>query len=226
MYGKRLKEALKMLGMSLKDFSVAMNIPYSTAQNISAGSQKISPELAVEAEELLKISAVYLLLGKGPVLMDGYNTMMQVYGGSKIADSDRIQIPFYSDIFASAGNGYSNPDYSPLELITLPKSLIPSLVNHQDIEAIRVFGDSMSPTIKENDIAFVYRPKAFIESIDNGKIYIVQKGEDDELYIKRLFKTKNNQVIVRSDNSLYPEEVYERTELKLIAKFLLNITEV
>lgn len=223
MYGLRLKTGLNKIGMQQKELAVLLNVNPKTINAIASELQKMTPELALEIEKATGISAVYLLIGKGDILVDASDSLATTFGYSVQADKERIRIPFFSEIKASAGYGYTNDEHCPMELITIPRAILPTMLGISKLEAIRVFGDSMYPNIKENDIAFVTRN---ISDIESGRIYIIKKDDMQDLYIKRLFKTKAEQVIVKSDNPLYPEEIYKIDEIEIVAKLIMNITEV
>jgi phage repressor protein C with HTH and peptisase S24 domain len=91
------------------------------------------------------------------------------------------EIDYYEDILVSAGMGRINRECKP-ERIRIPKRLV-GFVNAKNVHAVRVLGDSMSPTIEEGDVVFVDTSDT---NIISGKIYIVVIG--DEAYVKRLFK--------------------------------------
>jgi phage repressor protein C with HTH and peptisase S24 domain len=123
-------------------------------------------------------------------------------------DEEVDYIPYFEDILLSAGAGATNGDYSPTELITVPKNIFTC----KNIEAVKIIGDSMMPTISENAIVFIARDET---QIKNGQIYALRLEE--ETYLKRLFQTPDG-IIVKSDNEIYPQYTVDKTKLNIIGQ--------
>jgi phage repressor protein C with HTH and peptisase S24 domain len=118
------------------------------------------------------------------------------------------KIPFFPDIQASAGYGCLNEDETELEFIEVPEELAkPGNI------AIRVFGESMEPEIKDGD-TIVIETKC-VECIKNKIIVVNYQGA---VYLKKYVEEENNSYLV-SINPYYPRiKVLDKTEFRVIGR--------
>lgn len=195
---KRLKKAMKSLGLTQIMFSEKTGIPANAVRHMSAGAKQITPEIASTIEKTTGISAAWLLLGEGGMFDKPSGSFAKAMGDDT---GSRYAVSYYPNVKAHAGDGYYNDDISDIEIISLPKAVVDKKINVGKIDAIKVYGDSMQPTIKENDIIFV--ATNMIEVFDN-KIYVIRYG--DEIRVKRIFKRRGEKILLRSDNTIYPDE--------------------
>ena len=126
-------------------------------------------------------------------------------------------IDYYSDIFASCGNGtilFSD------EKIKMPISttLINGYSKQKTYSLINASGNSMTPTIDNGDKLLVEHWNG--EQIQDNQIYVFCFNQ--EFYIKRLSKNLD-EVIIKSDNSDYRTRTISGStinELILIGKII------
>lgn len=116
-------------------------------------------------------------------------------------NSDLVTINLYEDIQASAGYGANNDDIVPVKL-QFDKNFLRQFFNitkFDNLDIIRVIGDSMLPAIKDGEYIIVER--GF--TARNGDTVIA--NIDGELYVKRLYKIPLEQwVRLESENDSYP----------------------
>lgn len=106
-------------------------------------------------------------------------------------------VDLYTDAGTAAGAGAYNDGYDDGGYVRAQVYGVP------DYDAIvDVRGDSMSPTIKGGDVAFV---DFNFETVD-GKIYIIQ--QEDDTYIKRCYFEKDR-LTMKSDNPVYKDIVFQ-----------------
>lgn len=121
--------------------------------------------------------------------------------GNKPEISDLVTINLYEDIQASAGYGANNDDIVPVKL-QFDKNFLRQFFNitkFDNLDIIRVIGDSMLPAIKDGEYIIVER--GF--TARNGDTVIA--NIDGELYVKRLYKIPLEQwVRLESENDSYP----------------------
>ena len=111
-------------------------------------------------------------------------------------------IDFFSDIF-NFKNQITN------EKIQIPLNFIKNFSNADDYFILETAGDTMSPIIKDKDKLLIKRHKG--EQILDNHIYIFEYN--NEIFIKRL--TKNiDQIVIKSDNELYPTRILQKNEFK------------
>lgn len=197
---ERFKKAIKILGLKHNEVAEKTGLVIQDIRHLSSGSKQIKVEIAELFEKKLGISASWLLLNKGDMFDKEVGLLDNALSDFKNQTS-RYSVTYYPDIKAKAGNGYFNDESSEVDIITLPKAIINKNHKPGKIDAIRVHGDSMTPTIKSDDIIFV--SKNNIDIIDN-KIYVLRY--EDEIRVKRIFKRKSGMIILRSDNDIYPDE--------------------
>lgn len=118
------------------------------------------------------------------------------------------KIPFFPDIQASAGYGCLNEDETELEFIEVPEELAkPGNI------AIRVFGESMEPEIKDGDTIVI--ETSCVECIKNKIIVVNYQGA---VYLKKFVEEGDTCYLV-SINPYYPRiKVLDKAELKVIGK--------
>ena len=195
---ERLKIALKSLKINYEELSKRIDLSLSNIKSMAVGRKIITPKIASDIERTTGISASWLLLGTGDMFDKPAGTLAKAFGDDS---GSRYSISYYPDIKASAGNGYCNSEISDVEIISLPKAIIDKKINAGKIDAIRVHGDSMTPTIRENDIIFV---ATNMQEIYDNKIYVIRFG--DEIRVKRIFKRRGEKILLRSDNQAFPDE--------------------
>lgn len=132
-------------------------------------------------------------------------------------DENIIHVDYYTDVFASCGNG--SIIFSE-EKIKLPIStlLINGYSKQKTYSIINATGNSMSPTIDNGDKLIVEHWVG--EQIQDNKIYVF--CFNNEFYVKRLSKNLD-EIIIKSDNPEYRiRTVNGRTsqELKVIGKIV------
>ena len=165
-------------------------------------SNRIKNDSQVTVSELKKIE-------------DFFN--ITLFNESDNFDENIIHIDYYTDVFASCGNG--SIVFSE-EKIKLPIStlLINGFSKQKTYSIINATGNSMSPTIYNGDKLIVEHWIG--EQIQDNKIYVF--CFNNEFYVKRLSKNLD-EIIIKSDNPEYRvRTVNGRTsqELKVIGKIV------
>ncbi len=217
---KRLKTGLKKLGLTYEDLAKKIETNLSNVKAMAVGRKIITPKIASDIERTTGINAAWLLLGSGDMFDKPAGTLAKAFGDDS---GSRYTISYYPDIKASAGPGYCNSEISDVEIISLPKAIINKRINTGKIDAIRVHGDSMTPTIRENDIIFI--ATNMTEVYDN-KIYVIRYG--DEIRVKRIFKRRGEKILLRSDNQAFPDEeisVHDE-EVAILGQVIYNMADL
>ena len=113
----------------------------------------------------------------------------------------------YTNARAAAGLGAYNSSYEDGSYIRV------KLSDTSDYDAIvDVKGNSMEPTIKDGDVAFV----DFSFDQKDGEVYIVQ--HEDDTYIKRCY-FESDKLTLKSDNPEYQDIVFQGLdEVRVIGK--------
>jgi phage repressor protein C with HTH and peptisase S24 domain len=135
-------------------------------------------------EELRKIENAYGIVGG-------------LTGSMVQADSNTVDLEYYSDVWASCGTGAIVFEETT-EKLSVPKSLIQNYSSSNRYSVINSRGDSMTPFIQDRD-------KLIVEHWNGGQIidnciYVFRYA--NELFVKRLVKNIT-QIVIKSDNPLY-----------------------
>jgi phage repressor protein C with HTH and peptisase S24 domain len=113
----------------------------------------------------------------------------------------QITVNLYKDVYASAGYGTNNSEIRPSKM-TFDKEFLReifNITNFNNLDIIRVIGDSMLPYIKDGEYIFVQKDTP----VKNGDTIIA--NIDGELYVKRYYKIPFEKWIkLESDNPEYP----------------------
>lgn len=132
-------------------------------------------------------------------------------------NEDAFKINYYSDVFASCGNGnivFSN-EKTILPISTL---LIDGFSKKKKYSMINASGNSMSPTIDTGDKLIVEHWDG--NQIQDNKIYVFCFNND--FFVKRLSKNLD-EIIIKSDNPEYRVRTINENnieELNIIGKIV------
>jgi len=116
-------------------------------------------------------------------------------------EEDVYKIRLIDKINASCGGGNFDDEDATVEYIYIDKFFANKLGIHNsnNLEAINVVGDSMSPTIEDNSIVLLDRSK---NTLQKPAIYVVRTIQG--LFAKRLVLNSNGYIDLLSDNTEYP----------------------
>lgn len=178
---------------------------------------KLYEDILVRIAEDERINPNYIFFGRPPKFFDE-KTVRKIRGEDvpNYEDEDVFTVPYYSDIKASAGNGYCNDHNCEPEYLVMPKALCKSSPKH--LHAIRVDGDSMSPNIKENSIVFVDTGDDFLTQ--NAVFVVNYRGE---IYVKRVQKVDGH-ILLKSDNIRYNTIICEPEDIKIVGRVVNSIS--
>ena len=145
------------------------------------------------------ISYDWLLTGKGDMNLKDEKSLPAIQ--NKALSTDVVSVNFYPDIYAAAGYGAINEYGLQPEIMTFDRKFLQELLNVRNVnnlDIIRVMGDSMEPFIHNGEYVLLERShQAF-----NGETVIA--NIQGQVYIKRFhadpFKTWIKLV---SDNEQY-----------------------
>jgi phage repressor protein C with HTH and peptisase S24 domain len=124
-------------------------------------------------------------------------------------------IKYFSDVNASAGGG-GDIQSEEHEDIKLPQTFIDLLGGEREInniEAIRVSGDSMEPTFSYHDVIFINKQK---RDLRRGGVFTIRT--EHGLFLKRINKRIDGKIDIISDNKEYVTLTLEPNEIELIGR--------
>lgn len=183
------KDVADALNLSQANFATMKNrnkIPYSNILDFCA---------------LKKISINWLLYNQSP--------------DSLVDSTDKYWVKYFPNINVSAGGGaFENlDDFESLEVPGYFIDMLGGKENLKNIEAINVVGDSMEPTLNNDNIIFIDKSKY---DIKNEGIYAFTTNHG--LFVKRIQKRVDGNLDIISDNKDYPTQTLSTEELKILGK--------
>ena len=137
--------------------------------------------------------------------------------------ADITYIDYYTDVFASCGNGslvFSNEKTK----LAVPTSIIYGFSKNKTYSMINASGNSMAPTIDSGDRLIVEHWDG--NQIQDNKIYVF--CYNNEIFVKRLSKNFD-EIIIKSDNPEYRARTISgksAEELILVGKIIATFKQL
>ncbi len=149
----------------------------------------------------LEINVEWLITGKGAAEGERVVSLPD----KELPSEGYVQIKEFS-VKCGAGPG-GTPTYEE-EHDSVPATYRESFflnlgIKPEDCMRFRVHGDSMEPTLFDGDRILVHLTDN--QHIENNHVYAINVGS--EVRVKRLIRQINGDLIIHSDNSVYPDEV-------------------
>ena len=199
-------------GMSVAAFARLLDEKDHRIRDIESGKQKIPPEIITKLRNILNINPDWLLTGEGEM----YKTQNRVKKARELLNNienkhkaDIVNVPFYEDIYASAGAGAYNETITPTQNLTFSENFLRNMLNVLDYTGLHIItavGDSMQPTICDGDRLFVLPLKD--HNINDGGVYVISTPFG--VLVKRVYIYPVEQkIILHSDNPEIKDEVLE-----------------
>lgn len=141
-----------------------------------------------------------------------FNVPITYFIKQDINDNYVYTVRYFEKIKASAGNGELVPDDKhEIKYMTVDKEIFQFNYPAKDVFALRVAGDSMQPTLFNDDIVFAVDIRSSFPNFQPG-IYII---EDDfsGIKVKRLDMDRDGNILVLSDNTRYLPQKYTSEDI-------------
>ncbi|PTX45608.1 phage repressor protein C with HTH and peptisase S24 domain [Gemmobacter caeni] len=122
------------------------------------------------------------------------------------------------NVAASAGNGMIAPDHEIVtERLAFPPDFLARLTktNPRHLAIIGVKGDSMSPTLNDDDIVMLDTSKC---NLDWDGIFVLRFG--DALHVKRIARGRGDTIQIISDNQNYRAQELPRDEVHPVGRVI------
>ncbi len=150
-----------------------------------------------------KISINWLFYGQDP--------------SSLIDSTDKYWIKFFPSLNLSAGGGgeHNDEDFEKLEIPHYFTQILGSSSKMENMQAIRVTGDSMEPTLNSGNIIFLDTSKC-----DPSRDGIYAFSSENGLFVKRIQKRVDGKLDIISDNKEYPKQIVDKNDIKIIGKIV------
>lgn len=122
------------------------------------------------------------------------------------------------DVHASAGHGAVVAAEEIIERLAFPRDYLGRITKTgpANLAIIGVKGDSMEPTLKDDDVVMLDLTKT---NLDYDGLFVLRWG--DALHVKRIGRGTNGSVKIISDNStIYPPIDIDREEVTVVGKVI------
>lgn len=212
--GTRLTRAMEEAGVSVEDLAAATGVSVQAVYGWRKTGEVHRDHLPTIAERV-KRSIDWLLTGR-----EFSNLYVTPPGPTTFVASDAVvpdesafaMIPRFA--VQVSGGGGATQDVEP---IAEPIAFRRSWLKHEglalgSLAVLEARGESMSPRIQPGDILLIDRHDT---TVTDGKVYVV---ENHGLRVKRLFRRYDGQIIVRSDNPMFPEETAPADVLRVVGR--------
>jgi phage repressor protein C with HTH and peptisase S24 domain len=225
MLKERLKGLRKALGMSsAKELAITLNVAEYKIKDIESGKVKsFKAEYAETLEEKFSINGWWLLTGKGKMFLTDIKEIKAIKtideNNNLVVEStynqeNIVQIPYYKDTYAAAGDGAINYDESPIAM-SFDIDFLRLHFNISSVKGLHIInsiGNSMMPTLKENELLFVNPFENEVQLVDGG-IYVI--AHDNGTLVKRVNHNPiTMDIVLVSDNKSVDNIHITREEFK------------
>lgn len=212
--GARLKLAREARKMTQQELADAVDWDQGAIGNVERRDSK-SCRYTSALAAALNVDLEWLSTGNGEMQKSGNEAVI-----IEPSQKDKYTvIPIFTDVALSAGAGSCPPDtefatgYTHMLTDRIravgaqPDCIVEAMLN----------GSSMEPTIMDKSPIRIDTSKSNV-AIREGKIYAF--SVDGELKVKRLLKTATGDIIIRSDNEMYKDEVMTKNDFNKVIKLI------
>ncbi|WP_150526520.1 XRE family transcriptional regulator [Roseibium sediminis] len=193
-FGTRVKFLARDKGLSLKDFSTELDIPYRTLMRYLTDERDPSLQLAQKICAYFGVSLEWLATGR-----EVKSTAHQTGKRAVISDEQEFVPIKRFDVEVSAGYGSLVEAEIGTAYYAFNRSWLKRRdLNPDDLSVLAVRGDSMEPELHDGDLILLDR--ANTDPAD-GDICVVRYS--NELFVKRVQMMPNSRIALLSTNSFY-----------------------
>lgn len=185
--GKTQTQLSEFLGMSLNAYG-----------HYETGRRQITPDKLAKLADLYGVS-VDDLIGRG----EAENIGRQLQEVPELVPEDEVMIPLVASL--RCGPGTAGEPFVTIKDVPIPSSYVRRW--GEGLKAIVAVGESMSPTIVPGDM-LICRPG---DAWESGNV--VSVNADDSDMIKRIFRTADGGIDLRSDNPAFEPLHYTAEDL-------------
>lgn len=142
-----------------------------------------------------------------------FNVPLNYFVRQDINNTHVYSVRYFEKIKASAGSGELAPeDNFEIKYMTVDREIFRFNYPAKDVFALRVLGDSMQPTLFNDDIVFAVDIRNHVLPRFQPGVYII---EDDYsgVKVKRLDIDRDGNLLVISDNTKYLPQTYSSEDV-------------
>ena len=196
--GNNLKYYRKKSGKTQTQLSEFLGMSLNAYGHYETGRRQITPDKLAKLADLYGVS-VDDLIGRG----EAENIGRQIQEVPELVPEDEIMIPLVASL--RCGPGTAGEPFAFIKDVPIPSSYVRRW--GEGLKAIVAVGESMSPTIVPGDM-LICRPG---DAWESGNV--VSVNADDSDMIKRIFRTADGGIDLRSDNPSFETIHYTAEDL-------------
>jgi len=193
--------------------SLAYSLGIRDASITGAKQRKTFPsDWAVKIALNYGLSMDWILTGEGPMRREGgVSEESPTYNGIKSRD-EYFYVPKYN-IQASAGHGAIAENEMVVDHLAFKREWVKNKLgaDPKDLVLITAVGDSMEPTIHEDDLLLL---NTAVNEVRDDGIYCIKN--EFTLQIKRIQRMMGRELVVKSDNPAYQKFTIGPDQLGLL----------
>lgn len=210
---RQLKALREKSGISVRDMAMEMGMKPNGYTHYENRFKK--PFLPTDVAQ----RAAKVLSARGIPEEDILSLAGIVEAAKEHAEATGAQTPLVSvyDVKASAGNGILVEDERVIEQLAFPPDYLSRITKAKpkDLAIIGVKGDSMSPTIGDDDVVMIDTSKRDL-SFDG--LFVIKDG-GASLLVKRIGRgARSGHIMVISDNPTYPNTERAVEDIEVVGK--------
>ena len=209
-FSKNLKHYMELNNKDRNDICKDLNIPYTTFAEWYNGN--IYPRI-----DKIEMLSNYFNIKKSDMIenknSDTLSDHLKNIGTMYISNTDLVKLPILGTV--KAGYNYMAQE-NWIGYVDVEKDF---LKDGSEYFALKITGDSMSPTLLENDIVIIRKQDDF----ENGDI-VVAIVNGNEATIKRGKKTENS-ILLQPLNTNYEPLIFTYDEMKTIPVTIIGIVK-
>ncbi|MDI3325608.1 helix-turn-helix transcriptional regulator [Pontibacterium granulatum] len=201
--GQRIELAAERVG-GKKTLSREAGIPESGIYRYIKGESAIPAKALVKIAEVAGLSIQWLATGEGQVDASGN----QVAQESEL-ESEFALVPGYNIQVAAGAGAFPENEEPSRKLAFRHKWLKYRNLKEADLVLVFAKGDSMEPTISDNNTLLIDTSK---QDLTDGNIYVIRVNS--HLVVKRVQTLLNRDIMLLSDNKEYHPETIKPDQLQ------------
>lgn len=202
-----LKELRKKAGLSQVELAEKLNTTQGMIGLLERGERKLAPEWLKKISQILSCSPLDILPDLNVV-----TPMVQ-------PNQHSVSIEMI-DATACCGNGIENFAENVIGFWQMPKEEYRAIstIAPENIKMLRVYGDSMEPTLSDGDWVLVDISRNFF---DSDGIFLIRLSTG--LAVKRIQGTLGTDVVICSDNAKYKPITASAREVVIVGKVIYTL---
>jgi transcriptional regulator with XRE-family HTH domain len=215
-FSERIKQYRKEKGLTQKELADIIGVKHTALSNWETNIAKPDIDTIIKLSNYFGISIDNLVLGVESNKIIAQNIIQEQQADYNLAPDNKSYIPI-TDINAAAGSGWFNGD----NITTIDKICLPNnLLRGGTYLAVRIKGDSMSPTLQDGGFLIIrLLDRTEWAHMPNEHVYVVSDREG-KTFAKRLKnRYQKGFYVLMSDNpdkASYPNFNFQLEDINSI----------